>query len=129
MQLQEIYQIAEPVFAWLEQDIGPENIQGVRLAYIQPLVPHFDKLIKFAEDEGNRGRAERLQQDKKRYLEKGQKYFTPDFGWWMHESDFHEGKNAWQGPSKGTLLHKYPNLQILQSRKQAVEAAKKAGQI
>lgn len=129
MLLTELHQSDEPIFAWLEPSRGPEDLMGVRLAYIQPLIPHFDKIIKFAQEEGKEDRVQRLTRDKEAYLKRGQKFFTPDFGWWMNERDFHEGREGFLGVHKGAILHKHPNLHVLSSREEAISSAKQAGLI
>jgi len=136
MKLDEIVNTeAKPVIAWLEPSRGPENLSGVRLAYIQPLVPHFDDMIAEAEEEEAKGdsreaeRAKRLRRDKERYVKKGQRFFTPDMGWWMNEKDFHSDKEGFGGAHRGSLQHKYPHLTIVKTRKEAIKAAEDAGLI
>lgn len=129
MLLTELHENSAPVFAWLEPSRGPEDLMGVRLAYIQPLVAHFDKVIKFAQEEGKEDRAARLMRDKEAYVKRGQSFFTPDFGWWMDEDDFHNGREGFMGVHKGAILHKFPNLRVLSSKQEAIDAAKQAGLI
>lgn len=126
---------AKPVLAWLEPASGPEDIRGVRLAYIQPLAAHYDDLIKKAQEEADKGnsreqaRADRLRKDKERYTQKGQRFFTPDMGWWMNERDFYEDREGFGGVHKGQLQVKYPNLKVVSSREEAIKMAEQAGLI
>lgn len=126
MKLNEVKNL-EPIFAWLEPSKGPEDIQGVRLAFVEPLVPQMDKMIQFAKEEHKPDRAERLERMKKQYLEKGHKFFTPDIDWWMNEEHFNTDKPGVRGKTRGQLLNLHPNLYILPSREQAIKKAKEAG--
>jgi len=125
MKLFEMYNI-EPRFAWFEPSAGPENVSGVRLAFIEPIEPKFDAQIKDAHDKKDFKREEMFRLRKKNYIDNGQKFFTPDLGWWMSEKDFHDGGNSFSGFTKGNIFQKYPDLEIFPSRDAAVVAAKKA---
>ena len=126
MRLNEI-QNPNPVFAWLEPAKGPEGIQGVRLAYIEPLDPKHEEMIANAEEKGEMKRAETLRANLKNYQKKGQTFFTPDFGWWANEDDFHNSREGFGGITKGRVLSTNPNIVINSSKEQAVKSAKEAG--
>lgn len=125
MKIFEMYNI-EPKFAWFEPSSGPENVQGVRLAFIEPIEPKFDAQIQDAVNSGDEKKEEMFRMRKQNYIKQGQKYFTPDLGWWMSEKDFHDGGNSFGGFTKGNVFQKYPDLEIFPSRDAAVIAAKKA---
>lgn len=126
MKLNEVKNV-EPIFAWLEPSQGPENINGVRLAFVDPLAPKMDKMIEFAREDHKHDRVKRLEDMKKKYLKSGQKFFTPDIDWWMNEKAFEGDKPGFKGKTRGQLLNLHPNLYILSSKKEAVEKAKEAG--
>lgn len=126
MKLFEINQ-PQPVFAWLEPAKGPENIQGIRLAFLEPLVPKHEEMIANAKEQKNEKRAQRLKDNLEQYKAKGQMFFTPDFGWWMTEDDFHTSKEGFGGITKGRVMAQTPNLVIVSSREQAIKSAKEAG--
>ena len=121
MRLLEIIQSDEEIVAWFEPASGPEDIQGVRLVYFQPIGPYYAELIQNAQDDDKPQRVERLQQMKTDYEKSGQKYFTPGLGWWMSEESFRKGEQVWMGATKGKILAKYPNLQIVSSRQEAAQ--------
>jgi hypothetical protein len=125
MKLFEVYNV-EPQFAWLEPALGPEDIKGVRLAFVEPVIPRLNSQIEQAENAGDSKKAEMFRLRKENYIKQGQKFFTPDLGWWMSEEDFHRGGNSFGGFTKGNVLKKYPDLQIFPSKEAAVVAAKKA---
>lgn len=122
-----------PVIAWLTPAKGPNDIKGVRLAYIQPVIPHFDYLIAAANEEAERGndleaeRAENLRKMKKDTVNSGQRFFTPDLGWWPNTETFQRGDAGFDGITKGFLQSKYPNLRIVKSSDEAIRLAKEAG--
>lgn len=126
MKLHEMYNI-EPIFAWFEPSKGPEDLRGVRLAFIEPIAPKFDSRIEDATQKKDTKRAEETKLMKDNYLRQGQKFFTPDLGWWMSEEDFHNGSGSFKGHTKGNVFQKYPDLQIFSSREEATKAAEKAG--
>lgn len=125
MKLFEVYNV-EPQFAWLEPALGPEDIRGVRLAFIEPMLPRLDAQVKQAASVDDKKKEEMFRLRKENYLKQGQKFFTPDLGWWMSEKDFHDGGNSFGGFTKGNVLKKYPDLQIFPSKEAAIIAAKKA---
>lgn len=125
MKLFEIYNI-DPRFAWFEPEVGPNSINGVRLAFIEPVGNRLDAQIQGARERQNPRQEEMFRLRKQNYTDSGQKFFTPDLGWWMSEEDFHAGKDSASGITKGNVFQKYPNLEIFSSRKEAITAAKKA---
>lgn len=137
MKLAELHEAeqAQPVLAWLDSQRGPNDIMGVTLRYVQPLVAQMDDVIAKAQEQADRGdgraaeRAKRLLQRKEEYVKAGQRYFTPDLGWWMDEDDFQAGREGFGGVTKGLLQKKYPNLRIVSSEKEAAERAEEAGLI
>lgn len=116
----------EPQFAWLEPASGPEDLKGVRLAFIEPIEPKFTAQIEDAANTKNAKREEMFRLRMQNYLKQGQTFFTPDLGWWMSEEDFHNGGTSFGGSTKGNIFQKYPDLEIFPSRDAAVVAAKKA---
>jgi hypothetical protein len=126
LKLLEIYN-TEPRFAWLEPSSGPEDIMGVRLAFLEPVVPRLDSQIEDARTKKDHKREEMFRLRKDNYVKQGQKFFTPDLGWWMSEIDFHGGKPGFNGKTKGNIFQKYPDLKIFPSREAAIKAAEKAG--
>lgn len=126
MRLNEVHQ-KNPQFAWLERASGPEDIVGVRLAYIEPVEASIKSHIEDARSKKDDKRAERLELRLQNYLNQGQKYFTPDVGWWMSEESFHAGEGGFGGVTKGNIYQRYPNLQVFPTRKEAITAAEKAG--
>ena len=134
MKLIELHERAgtdDTIYAWFEPSRGPEDISGVRLAYVDPLVPHYEKLIAQAESRGDQRWLDRLQKDKKDYEGRGQKYFTPQLGWWMSVADYYNNKSGFGGPNatRENLERQYPNLHIEKDRKDAVQKAEAAGLI
>ena len=135
MKLHEIHEQAKPIFAWLDPARGPEDIRGVRLAYIQPLAAHFDDVITKAEEEAREGddraaqRVERLLKDKEAYMKRGQRFFTPDMGWWTNEEEFHSGREGFGGATRGNILARYPHVVVVGSREEAIKGAEEAGLI
>jgi hypothetical protein len=127
-----------PIFAWLEPSNGPEDIRGVRLAYIEPTKARHEHNLAnatAANDERWINNVKRMGAD---LAKSGQSYYTPDLGWWQSEQDFYgskegvsglAGMTAVRGPNVETLKAKYPDLHILKSREEAVAAAKQAGLI
>lgn len=117
------------VFGWFEHSKGPEDMSGVRLAYIDPTTSHFDRLL----DEANKAMdtpwAMTLLHQRAFYEQKDQQYFTPDFGWWMQEDHYRTGRAGFGGVNKEKVEAQNPRLIIMYSHEEALDAAVKAGLI
>lgn len=117
----------DPIFAWLEPARGPEDISGVRLAFVQPIKRYYDRLKAEAQESGDDRWLARLEQISKRYEDTGQQAFTPDLGWWMSKEDFYNDDTGFGGVQKSKIAAQYPRLHVMKSRDEAFAAAKKAG--
>ena len=126
MKLVEVYNRI-PTYAWLEPAQGPENLRGVRLAVIDPVAPRVKEYTKNAIDSNDQDRVKQLERIGAQYKKQEQSYTTPDLGWWMSSEDFHDGKDGFDGLSKQQVLAKYPNLIIVNTKKEAISAAEEAG--
>lgn len=115
----------DKVYAWLEPATGPERIRGVRLAYVQDIDKHHDQLERQAANKGDErwlGNIDRMRRsvaDRPAH----QRFYTPDLGWWQSKKDFEEGKTGFGGATKDAVLAKHPELVIVNSRKEALDAA------
>lgn len=115
----------DKIYAWLEPSRGPENLKGVRLAYVQDIDKHHDRLEQQAAAKGDNRWLEnidRLRQDAEK-RPAGSRYYTPDLGWWQSKRDFEEGKTGFGGVTMDSVHTKHPNIEIVGSRKEAVSAA------
>ena len=116
-----------PIVAWFESAKGPEDLPGVRLAYIEPTYIHFERALEAANKAMDTPRALNILHQKSFYEQKGQKYFTPDFGWWMKEGDYYSGREGFGGVTRKLVETEHPNILIMSSRKRAIDYAKKKG--
>lgn len=116
-----------PIFAWLEPSRGPENISGVRLAYIEPTKARQEYNLSqatAANDERWIGNVKRMGDS---ISKSGQKFYTPDLGWWDSEEAFYAGQSGFGGETFEKIQSKYPNIQVLKSHEEAAAAAQQAG--
>ena len=116
-----------PIFAWFEPSKGPEDIRGVRLAYIEPTRARQEYNLGRATAAKDERWATTVKQTGDALAKSGQKYYTPDLGWWDNLEAFHSGKGGFGGTNSDTLYAKYPNLHIMKSREEAIAAAEQAG--
>lgn len=114
-----------PIFAWFEPSRGPEDIKGVRLAYIEPVKARQAYNIAQATAANDERWLRNVKNNT--MASSGQKYFTPDLGWWDNLEAFHSGKGGFGGINSDTLYSKYPDLHIMKSREEAIAAAEQAG--
>ncbi len=112
-------------YAWFEPSKGPEDIPGVRLAYLQHIEDHYNECIRDATSKKDTARVGRLIKSWQGYIDRGQKFFTPDFGWWDSEEAYHEGRSGFGGVTKESVEANNPSLVIVPSRNVA-EALLKA---
>lgn len=136
MKLIELRESNNPtIYAWLEPGTGPSGVRGVRLVYLQPTQAEYDRLIGFAQVEAERGdakmveRVKQLTKEKHESKKKGTRFNTPDLGWWKTKDDFVKGREGAHGVHKGTIMHKYPNMQFVDSKQEAIKKAEAAGLI
>lgn len=127
MKLFELNEVNEPIFAWLDSARGPENLRGVRLAYVLPYKRHLAKIRQEAEAEGDERRLRNIERSEGEQAKSGQKALTPDLGWWMNKEDFYADKEGFGGAKKSRIYAKHPNLQVVDSREKAFQAAEEAG--
>lgn len=127
MKLLELNGTNNPVFAWLDPARGPENLKGVRLAYILPYKQHLAKIRQDAEAKGDERRLQNIERMEREQAKSGQKALTPDLGWWMNKEDFYADKEGFGGAMKSRVYTKHPGLQIMNSREEAFQAAEQAG--
>lgn len=122
-----------PIYAWLEPAVGPNNLRGVALHYIQPLQAELDRILAFAQkeaDEGDARAAKRVQdilKQKQQYEKSGQKFFTPDLDWWKNEDDFYAGREGAGGRHQGEIMVKYPNMKFVDDKNTAIAKATESG--
>lgn len=126
MKLFEVYNI-EPKFAWFEPAEGPMGTRGVRLAFIEPVEPKFNSQIEDAKKAGDKKRTDMIALKKQNYLKQGANMLTPDLGWWPTREEFENGQPSYRGYTKGNVYAKHPDLEIFNSKEEAVKAAKSAG--
>jgi len=123
--------VPDQVFAWLESSRGPEDIMGVRLAFISPIEDEINHYLQQAIDDRDDRRIKTLQQRleaQRKYYPK-QKYYTPDIGWWSSKEGFYNGEPGAFGGTREEIMNVYPHIQIFPSRQEAEKAAEKAGLI
>ena len=117
----------DSIFAWFEPSKGPCDLMGVRLAYIDPFDKHFERLLEAANKDKDTPRALNLLHSKAYYEKQGQKYFTPDLGWWMSKKHYIEGDKSFGGVTREQIEDKYYSITIFETRDEAIAAAEKAG--
>ena len=116
-----------PIFAWFEPARGPEDLPGVRLAYIDPIRTYFDRALEAANKAMDTPRALNILHQRTFYEQKGQTYFTPDFGWWMKEADYYNGRGGFGGVTKEQIEERNPTIVIVSSHDEAKEKAEEMG--
>ena len=119
----------ESLLAWFEPSKGPEDIIGVRLVFIDPIDKFYERALEEANKDKDTSRALSLLHSKQYYEGKGQKFFTPDVGWWMSKEDYTEGKEGFGGVTREQMELKYRNITIFETCEEAIAAAKSAGLI
>lgn len=117
----------ESILAWFQPARGPEDWPGVRLAYIDPIKKHFERALMQANKDKDTPRALSLLHSRSYYNERGQRYFTPDAGWWMSKQNYIDGKGGWSGVTREQVEAKYKNITIFDSGEEAIAAAEEAG--
>jgi hypothetical protein len=83
--------------AWFESSKGPEDIQGVRLAYVQHCVDFYEQRLK---DEFNDGRINSLIAAREKKLASGSPYFYPQLNWYMSRESYERGDSGWAGQTR-----------------------------
>lgn len=115
-----------PIFAWIESSRGPEDIEGVRLAYIEPRKARHEHNLASAtaaNDERWIANVKRMaDQDK-------QKFATPDFGWWDNKDALLSGRPGFMGTTIDMIKGRHPDMKIFSTREEAIKAAEAQGLI
>ena len=127
MKLHQLHESQQTIYAFLQPAPGPEGMPGYELTYIQPVEQLYGNLIKNAIDQQRPARKRKLESDLNKMRKRGQTFTLATLDWWMKPEDFHDGEEGAGGKHKGEILAKYPGIQVFDSQKEAIAAAKKAG--
>lgn len=103
-------------YAWFEPSRGPCDIKGVRLAYLQPVEDHYNECLRDAQSKDENERVHRLMKAWQSCMDRGQRFFTPDFGWWDSEEAYYEGKEGFGGVTKEYVEERNCSLVIVPNR-------------
>lgn len=122
-------------YAWFEPSKGPNDTPGVRLAYLQDidqtlsghLHEAFESMEKardrgdheFASREGERRR--RLEAEKLYYASVGQRYFTPDLGWWETDQACYDDEEGTHGATLEGAYDFIGSLVLVEDKATAME--------
>ncbi len=114
------------VHAYFAKAPGPQDIPGMELRYLMPARAHIQKAMEYAKEEQKEGRVKELQRQLDTLKDR---YFTGTLDWWKSRKEFDNGDNGARSMHKGQIEHEYPNLQIYDSKLDAVRAAEQDGSI
>ena len=118
-----VNQTTEPEHGYFAPARGPNNTPGVELHYVSDLGQHHKVLRGLADEAGDTRWRENIDRMAGQYEKTGQKHTTPTLGWWFSEEDFHAGKEGFGGSSKDSIMGKFPDLTIHDSKEEAVQHA------
>ncbi len=122
-------------YAWFEPANGPNGNPGVRLAYLQDieetLSGHLHEAFESAERARKRGdnqfaqqeeaRRQRIEAEKLHYASSGQRYFTPDLGWWEIDQACYDGEGGAYGATLEAAYDFIGSLIIVEDKATAME--------
>lgn len=120
MKLNEIAQSPRAMHGFFQRARGPNDTPGVHLHYIQGHDEWNEHLRTQATAKGDQRWLDRIEQMAARET---QPFFHPTLGWWDSEDAYHSGKRGFGGATKQDIMRKNPDLQIHNSRADAVTAA------
>jgi len=116
-----------PMYAWLQPGMGPNNMQGVELQFLQPVEKLYGNLLRTAEHDKRPTRIKQLTAELEAHRKKNIKYMFQTIDWWKNRWEFDEGRDGKAGFHRGEILAKFPQIRIVDSKEAAIKAADEAG--
>jgi hypothetical protein len=100
-------------------------MRGVHLMYVEPRKNRDQYNLSRAQAAGDQRWIDNIERSANRQHD--QSYHFGIFDWWRSEKDFLNNAKGFSGVTFVDLEDKYPNLQIMHSKEEAIRAAEEAG--